>query len=57
MSRQDHWEHVYGSSTTDKLGSEFALVNNTKELHITPGGVEQMYQFCQFRKIANVANQ
>lgn len=36
----------------DELGSEFVLVNHVKELHITPGGVEQMYQFCRFRRIA-----
>ena len=36
----------------DELGREFALVNHVKELHVTPGGVEQMYQFCQFRRIA-----
>ena len=36
----------------DELGSEFALVNHVKELHVTPGGVEQEYQYCQFRRIA-----
>jgi SAM-dependent methyltransferase len=36
----------------DELGSEFALVNHVKDLHITPGGVEQVYQYCQFRRIA-----
>ena len=35
----------------DELGVEFILVNHAKELHVTPSGVEQMYQFCQFRKV------
>jgi len=39
----------------DELGAEFVLVNHIKELHITPGGVEQMYQFCEFRRIAEVS--
>jgi len=36
----------------DELGPEFALVNHVKDLHVSPGGVEQVYQFCQFRRIA-----
>jgi SAM-dependent methyltransferase len=32
------------------LGGEFELVRHKKELHITPGGVEQMYLYCHFRK-------
>jgi SAM-dependent methyltransferase len=32
------------------LGGEFELVRHQKELHITPGGVEQMYLYCHFRK-------
>jgi len=39
----------------DELGAEFALVNHVKELHITPGGVEQMYQFCEFRRVPSVS--
>ncbi len=35
---------------SDTLGEEFRLVRQHKELHITPGGVEQMYLYCQFRK-------
>ncbi|MBM2830693.1 MAG: methyltransferase [Gammaproteobacteria bacterium] len=31
------------------LGKEFELMRNHKELHITPGGVEQMYLYCQYR--------
>jgi len=34
------------------LGEEFVLVRQHNELHITPGGVEQMYLYCQFRKPA-----
>lgn len=33
------------------LGEEFSLVQHQKELHVTPGGVEQMYLYCQFRVI------
>lgn len=35
------------------LGSEFALERQHKELHITPGGTEQMYLYCQFRNVLN----
>ena len=35
----------------DEFGPAFALVNDVKELHVTPGGVEQMYQFCLFRRV------
>ena len=34
------------------LGGEFELKRHYKELHITPGGVEQMYLYCHFRKTA-----
>jgi len=34
------------------LGGEFVLKRHHKELHITPGGVEQMYLYCQFDRIA-----
>ena len=33
------------------LGGEFELMRHNKALHITPGGVEQMYLYCHFRKI------
>lgn len=36
----------------DLLGAEFALVDHQKELHITPGGVEQMYLYCHFHRRA-----
>ena len=35
----------------DTLGGEFELKRQHKELHITPGGVEQMYLYCLFRRI------
>ena len=34
------------------LGEEFQLVRQHNELHITPGGVEQMYLYCHFSKSA-----
>ncbi len=33
------------------LGTEFELKQHKHELHITPGGVEQMYLYCHFRRI------
>lgn len=32
------------------FGADFELERHAKELHVTPGGVEQMYLYCQFRK-------
>lgn len=32
------------------LGEEFELKGHRKELHVTPGGVEQMYLYCYFRR-------
>jgi SAM-dependent methyltransferase len=32
------------------LGGEFEVKRHHKELHITPGGVEQMYLYCHFRR-------
>jgi SAM-dependent methyltransferase len=32
------------------LGEEFELKRHRKELHITPGGVEQMYLYCHFQR-------
>lgn len=34
------------------LGSRFELNRQRKELHVTPGGVEQMYLYCHFERIA-----
>lgn len=35
------------------LGAAFELVRHHKELHVTPGGVEQMYVCCQFRRTSD----
>lgn len=32
------------------LGAEFELVRHHKEEHVTPGGLEQMYLYCCFRR-------
>ena len=32
------------------LGDDFELLQHRKEVHITPGGVEQMYLYCLFRR-------
>lgn len=40
----------------DEFGPDFELVDQLKEMHITPGGIEQMYLFCHFRKIAEVSH-
>ncbi len=34
------------------LEGEFELKRHHKELHITPAGVEQMYLYCHFRRLA-----
>ena len=34
------------------LGDEFELQRQRNELHVTPGGVEQIYLYCQFRRVA-----
>ena len=31
------------------LGNDFELQRHQKEMHVTPGGVEQMYLYCAFR--------
>jgi SAM-dependent methyltransferase len=43
------------SETTlaETLGPELDLVESRKELHRTPGGVEQMYLYCRFRRRGN----
>jgi len=33
------------------LGAEFELNQHTQEMHVTPGGTEQMYLYCHFRKL------
>lgn len=34
----------------EMLGADFDLERHHKEMHITPGRVEQMYLYCQFRR-------
>jgi SAM-dependent methyltransferase len=36
-------------SLRETLSSEFELQRHDKELHVTPGGIEQMYLYCEFR--------
>ncbi len=33
---------------SETLGDEFKLQRHQKEMHVTPGGVEQMYLYCEF---------
>jgi SAM-dependent methyltransferase len=33
------------------LGPQLKLMRHQKQLHVTPGGVEQMYQYAQFQRI------
>ena len=35
----------------DQFGPAFELVASDREMHVTPGGVEQMYQYCRFQRI------
>lgn len=39
-----------------EFGDEFKLLRHHEELHITPGGVEQMYLYCHFRRLAEADN-
>ncbi len=34
------------------LGPDFELMRHDKQLHVTPGGVEQMYLYAHFRRLA-----
>jgi SAM-dependent methyltransferase len=36
----------------ETLGDNFLLQRHRKEMHVTPGGVEQMYLYCGFRRKA-----
>ena len=36
-------------SLRETLDGDFELQRHQKEMHITPGGVEQMYLYCEFR--------
>ena len=33
----------------ETLGDEFELQRHHREMHVTPGGVEQLYLYCEFR--------
>ena len=44
VQRYDH------DALADVLGDAFDLLEHRKERHTTPGGVEQMYLYCRFRK-------
>jgi len=35
----------------DMLGAKFKLMHSREERHVTPGGVEQMYICCNFRRV------
>jgi len=39
-------------SLRETLGDAFELRRHQKEMHVTPGGVEQMYLYCEFRLLA-----
>ena len=43
-------QHYTAGELSDALGSEFELRRHEKALHITPGGVEQMYLYCHFQR-------
>jgi ubiquinone/menaquinone biosynthesis C-methylase UbiE len=47
VQRYDH------EKLEETLGEEFKLQRHHKELHVTPGGVEQMYLYCHFRRADN----
>ncbi len=38
-----------------ELGAGLELVAHANEMHVTPGGVEQMYLYCRFRKAASAS--
>jgi len=44
VRRYDH------ASLAETIGDEFELLHNHKEMHVTPGGVEQMYLYCHFHR-------
>ena len=37
---------------TETFGTNYILEHSQLKLHVTPSGVEQLYQFCLFRKIS-----
>jgi SAM-dependent methyltransferase len=44
VARYDH------ERLANTVGNELELIRHHKEMHITPGGVEQMYLYCLFRR-------
>lgn len=40
----------------ETLGKEFELIKHHQELHVTPGGVDQTYLYCHFRKTVHKAS-
>ena len=45
-------EHYTLEKMQEVLGPEFELRRHCKELHVTPGGVEQMYLYCLLQRRA-----
>jgi SAM-dependent methyltransferase len=43
-------QHYSPEQLQNTLGPMFELQRNEKELHVTPGGVQQMYLYCLFRR-------
>ncbi len=35
-------------SLADALGDRFELLESARQLHITPGGVEQQFNYCRY---------
>lgn len=44
-------ERYDANSLGEVLGEQFEMLDNLKDMHITPGGVEQMYLYCKFKKL------
>jgi len=45
-------QHYSPERLESALGGMFELERHTKELHVTPGGTQQMYLYCHFRRTA-----
>ena len=43
-------ERYTAETLADELGSGLTLIAETKEMHVTPGGIEQMYLYARFLK-------
>jgi SAM-dependent methyltransferase len=44
VQRYDH------ERLAETFGVEFELIDHHKEMHVTPGGVQQMYLYCHFQR-------